>query len=259
MARVLIVEDEVSIADTLRFALTDDGHEVVWVRLGQEALECVQKNPIELMILDVGLPDRNGFEVCKQVRKVSELPIIFLSARGAEVDRIVGLEIGGDDYVVKPFSPREVATRVRTVLRRAEGRQRTSAQPLAEARTDEQPPTNDETDGLPPAEVTVDGSTTRNSAELSIDAKTLKASYSGHSLKLTPIEFKLAQYFAERPGQVFSRAQLLEALGLFLDANYERNIDGHIKTLRAKLREIAPDAEPIVTHRGFGYSYEPNA
>lgn len=261
MAHVLIVEDEVSIADTLRFALSDDGHEVAWVRLGQDALDSLQRDTVELVILDVGLPDRNGFEVCKQIRKVSEVPIIFLSARGADIDRIVGLEIGGDDYVVKPFSPREVAARVRTVLRRAEGRHSPLAQPGADAdaHSNERFRANDKTNGQPRGDVTADGSTTRNSCELSIDAKTLKASFFGQNLKLTPIEFKLAQYFAERPGQVFSRAQLLEALGLFLDANYERNIDGHIKTLRAKLREVAPNVEPIVTHRGFGYSYEPHA
>jgi two-component system, OmpR family, catabolic regulation response regulator CreB len=246
VARVLIVEDEVSIADTLRFALTDDGHEVAWVRLGQEALDSLKNDAIHLVILDVGLPDRNGFEVCKQIRKTSEVPIIFLSARGTDVDRIVGLEIGGDDYVVKPFSPREVAARVRTVLRRADGRSRTDVQADAEP----------EPEARPPIEVR-DGSAPTSSSELHIDVKALKVSYSGQALKLTPIEFKLAQFFAEHPGQVFSRAQLLEALGLFLDANYERNIDGHIKTLRAKLREVAPGAEPIVTHRGFGYSYEP--
>jgi two-component system, OmpR family, catabolic regulation response regulator CreB len=235
VARVLVVEDEVSIADTLRFALGDDGHEPTWVRLAEEALSCLEREPFDLVILDVGLPDRSGFELCKQIRKFSEIPVIFLSARGSEVDRIVGLEIGGDDYVTKPFSPREVATRVRTVLKRWERPKAKSEEPRAAQ--------------LDPPE-TFPGT-------LTIDSKTMKASYRGTMLRLTPLEYKLAQLFAENPGQVFSRVQLLEALGLFLDTNYERNVDGHIKTLRAKLREISPDEEPIVTHRGFGYSYEP--
>ncbi len=246
-ARVLVVEDEVSIADTLKFALSDDGHEVAWVRLGQDALLALQGDGFDLVILDIGLPDQNGFEVCRQIRRTSEVPIIFLSARGTDVDRIVGLEIGGDDYVVKPFSPREVAARVRTVLRRlAPGR---NQQPPGGA----QPHIPAQSRAAVPSPGRGPGAT---HSELRVDPKSLKVSYQGHPLKLTPIEFKLAHVFALHPGQVFSRAQLLEALGLFLDNNYERNVDGHIKTLRAKLRDVAPGAEPIVTHRGFGYSYE---
>jgi two-component system, OmpR family, catabolic regulation response regulator CreB len=251
VARVLVVEDEVSIADTLRFALGDDGHEPTWVRLAEEALSCLEREPFDLVILDVGLPDRSGFELCKQIRKFSEIPVIFLSARGSEVDRIVGLEIGGDDYVTKPFSPREVATRVRTVLRRWDRPRAKSEEPRA-AQPDASESFRLEAETAPPEVVK---SETRGT--LTIDSKTMKASYRGTMLRLTPLEYKLAQLLAENPGQVFSRVQLLEALGLFLDTNYERNVDGHIKTLRAKLREISPDEEPIVTHRGFGYSYEP--
>jgi two-component system, OmpR family, catabolic regulation response regulator CreB len=227
MPRILIVEDEVSIADTLKFALEDDGHEVVWLRLGHDAVQRSRNLEADLLVLDVGLPDQSGFEVCKQIRKHSDVPILFLTARGSEVDRIVGLEIGGDDYVVKPFSPREVAARVRTILKRV--------RPERDATQNERP---------------------LDQAGFVVDRNGLKISYQGLPLKLTALEFKLLDHLLAHPGRVFSRAQLLEMLGLFQDANYERNIDGHIKTLRAKLREVAPQAEIITTHRGFGYSYQ---
>lgn len=240
----------------------DDGQEVEWVRLGQEALASLHQERFDLVILDVGLPDQNGFEICRQIRKISDIPVIFLSARGSELDRIVGLEIGGDDYVVKPFSPREVAARVRTILRRIEVRPDRGVQPRINTDSEiaPHPPTTEPRVHTEPHIVGSPGAPQAvplaAANDLTIDPKTRKASYAGQTLKLTPIEFKLAQFFVEHPGQVFSRAQLLEAVGLFLDANYERNIDGHIKTLRAKLRDVTHDADPIVTHRGFGYSYE---
>jgi two-component system, OmpR family, catabolic regulation response regulator CreB len=144
-----------------------------------------------------------------------------------------------------------VAARVRTVLKRWERPKATGEEPRA-AQPDASESFRLKAETGPPEAVK---SETRGT--LTIDSKTMKASYRGTMLRLTPLEYKLAQLLAETPGQVFSRVQLLEALGLFLDTNYERNVDGHIKTLRAKLREISPDEEPIVTHRGFGYSYEP--
>jgi two-component system catabolic regulation response regulator CreB len=225
MRQILVVEDEVAIADTLLFALTSDGFAARRVVLAGEALELLRGGGFDLVILDVGLPDMSGFEACRQLRAFSAMPVMFLTARGEEIDRVVGLEIGADDYVVKPFSPREVVARVRAILKRSAG-----------------------TASLPG---TID--------EFQVDAQRLLIKYLGQPLKLTALEFRLLQQLLARPEQVQSREQLLLALGMAHDAGYERNIDTHIKALRARLREVAPEREPIQTHRGFGYSYQPAA
>lgn len=223
MPHILIVEDEAAIADTLIFALQGDGHSTEWVTLGSAALEQQRQRPADLIILDIGLPDINGFETCRQLRRFSEVPVMFLSARDGEIDRVVGLEIGADDYVVKPFSPREVAARVRAILKRMT--------PRSEPEAPETP--------------------------FSIDPQRLQISYRGQSLTLTRHEFRLLQCLLEQPERVFSREQLLDATGVPAEAGYERNVDSHIKSLRAKLRTVQADAEPIQTHRGLGYSYSP--
>jgi len=233
MPQVLIVEDEVAIADTLVFALNAEGFSTRWTRLAGEALELLRQEPVDLVILDVGLPDLSGFEACKALRQFSDVPVMFLTARAGEVDRVVGLEIGADDYVVKPFSPREVAARVRAILKRSQGAR--SAVPA-----------------LPAAAVPSAGD-----AEFSIDTARAQISFEGQPLKLTPHEFHLLRQLVLHPQQVWSREQLLDALGQPADVGYERNVDTHIKSLRAKLREIAPARDPIQTHRGFGYSYQP--
>ena len=223
MPSILIVEDEIAIADTLLFALQGEGFGVQRVALAQEALATLRAIPIDLVILDVGLPDMSGFECCKALRRFSAVPVMFLTARAEEVDRVVGLEIGADDYVVKPFSPREVVARVRAILKRSR-----SGVALAPG-------------------------------EFDVDLSRLAIRYRGQPLKLTALEFRLLQQFAGAPERVFSREELLASVGAATDAGYERNVDTHIKSLRAKLREIAPEAEPIQTHRGFGYSYPPAA
>jgi two-component system, OmpR family, catabolic regulation response regulator CreB len=222
MPQILIVEDEVAIADTLLFALTSEGFGAHRVSLAGEALQQLREQAIDLVILDVGLPDMTGFEACKQLRRFSNVPVMFLTARAEEIDRVIGLEIGADDYVVKPFSPREVVARVRAILKRS-----TPAAPV-DARS-----------------------------EFLVDGERLQIHYRGQLLKLTALEFRLLQQFVTQPERVHSREQLLGALGIHADAGYERNIDTHIKALRAKLREVAPEREPIQTHRGFGYSYQP--
>jgi two-component system catabolic regulation response regulator CreB len=223
MPHILIVEDEAAIADTLVFALQGEGFTTTWLTLGQDALAHQRQTPADLIILDIGLPDITGFETCKQLRRFSEVPVMFLSARDGEIDRVVGLEIGADDYVVKPFSPREVAARVRAILKRV-------------------------TPGAAPA----------SSAVFQVDPERVQISYRGQPLNLTRHEFRLLNCLLEQPGRVFSREQLLDAVGVAADAGYERNIDSHIKSLRSKLRGIAADAEPIQTHRGLGYSYSPS-
>ncbi len=222
MPQILVVEDEVAIADTLLFALQADGFAAQRVSLAREALSLLRSSVVDLVILDVGLPDMTGFECCKMLRQFSQVPVMFLTARAEEVDRVVGLEIGADDYVVKPFSPREVVARVRAILKR------TGA---AAARAAE--------------------------AEFEVDVARMAIRYRGQPLKLTALEFRLLQQLVCAPERVFGRDELLAAVGAAPDAGYERNVDTHIKALRAKLREIAPDSEPIQTHRGFGYSYQP--
>ncbi|WP_045484454.1 two-component system response regulator CreB [Pseudomonas sp. StFLB209] len=227
MPHILIVEDEVAIADTLIYALQGEGFTSTWLSLGQAAVEHQRQTPADLIILDVGLPDISGFETCKQLRRFSDVPVMFLTARNAEIDRVVGLEIGADDYVVKPFSPREVAARVKAILKRMLPREL-------------------------PVVVSASGS-----GLFQVDLERFQISYRQQPLSLTRHEFRLLQCLLEQPERVFSREQLLDALGVVADAGYERNIDSHIKSLRAKLRAVAADAEPIQTHRGIGYSFSP--
>jgi two-component system catabolic regulation response regulator CreB len=234
MAHILIVEDEPSIADTLVFALGAEGFETHWVCLGRQAIESVDAGSVLFVILDVGLPDMSGFEVCKAIRRSSEVPVLFLTARADEIDRVVGLEIGADDYVVKPFSPREVAARVRAILKRTAGVRPTPPDASAPA--------------APVPQAAVD---------FALDAERLKISHRGQPLELTAQEFRLFAHLLQHPERVFSRQQLLDAIGAGGVASYERNIDGNVRSLRAKIRKLAPDRDPIQTHRGFGYSYQP--
>jgi two-component system catabolic regulation response regulator CreB len=225
MPHILIVEDETAIADTLVYALRAEGFATHWEGLAGTALELLARERFDLMILDVGLPDISGFEACKRLRRFSEVPVIFLTARDSEIDRVVGLEIGADDYVVKPFSPREVAARVRAILKRVAPRPSAAPAGASEA--------------------------------FRIDLQRYQIHYHEQLLSLTRHEFRLLQTLLAQPERVFSREQLLDALGVPAEAGYERNIDSHIKSLRAKLRLIAPAHEPIQTHRGLGYSYTP--
>ncbi|TRX75136.1 two-component system response regulator CreB [Pseudomonas mangiferae] len=231
MPHILIVEDEAAIADTLVYALQAEGFATTWLSLAGEALERVRQAPFDLLILDVGLPDISGFEACRQLRRFSEVPVIFLTARDAEVDRVVGLEIGADDYVVKPFSPREVAARAKAILRRLAPRE------------------------LSPREAS--GIDAPANAAFQVDLERHRIHYRGQLLALTRHEFRLLQTLLGQPQRVFARERLLDALGVAADAGYERTVDSHIKSLRAKLRQVDPAAEPIQTHRGLGYSYDP--
>lgn len=229
MSHIVILEDEPSIAESLIFVLQAESFSTHWESLASKALTYVKEQPVDLIIMDVGLPDMTGFEACKQLRKFSEVPVMFLTARGDELDRVVGLEIGADDYVVKPFSPREVAARVKAILKRV--------RPGVAVHESLEPQKH-------PREFVID-----------IERKTIH--YYQQLLQLTRFEFCLLQALIEQPGRVFSRDQLLTAVGATADAGYDRSIDGHIKTLRAKLRAINAAADPIKTQRGFGYCYQP--
>ena len=225
MSHILIVEDEAAIADTLVYALESEGFATTWLTLAEAALAFQAASPADLVILDVGLPDISGFEACKRLRRFSEVPVIFLTARNAEIDRVVGLEIGADDYVVKPFSPREVAARVKAILKR------TAPRPAAPMAAD-----------------------ARQRGPFLLDSARVQIHYHGQPLALTRHEFRLLETLLGQPERVFTREQLLGACGVAAEAGYERNVDSHIKSLRAKLRQVARDAEPIQTHRGLGYS-----
>lgn len=220
--RILIVDDEPAIADTLAYALKTEGFIAECVGLGREALVAIRDGDFSLVILDVGLPDLSGFDVCRELRRVSDIPVIFLTARSDEVDRIVGLELGADDYVPKPFSPREVASRVRAILRRTRP---------AVARAS--------ASAAPPFVVDKDGA---------------RISYFGTWLTLTRYEFLMLTTLIEQPGKVFSRSRLMDIVWSDAEETLDRTVDAHVKTLRAKLRAVRPDDEPIETHRGLGYS-----
>lgn len=221
--KVLIVEDEPAIRDNIQFALESEGLATAQCSTGLAALPLLEQTTIDLVVLDVGLPDVNGFDLLKRIRETRRTPVILLTARNAELDRVLGLEIGADDYVVKPFSPRELAARVKAVLRRTH----TQAQPQPQAAA---------------------------LRTLQIDRDKRQVLYCGTQLSLSKFEYEILLVFAARPGQVFSREQLMNRVWEEPSQSLERTVDAHIKNLRAKLRAVNPDVEPIVTHRGSGYS-----
>lgn len=220
---ILIVEDEPSIADSLRYALSTEGFSVAQVGTLGLAWQSLRDLPPDLVVLDVGLPDGNGFDFCRELRRTSLVPVLFLTARSSEVDRVVGLELGADDYVQKPFSPREVTARLRAILRRSVQR-----------------PTG--TSAFPEV------------MPLVIDHERKSAKYFGKTLALTTQEFRILVALAEKPGRVLSRAALLDLAWDDPGSVFDRIVDSHVKGLRSRLREIRPDCDPIRTVRGEGYA-----
>lgn len=226
MPRILLVEDEPAIADTITYALQTDGCEVAWRTTGGEALQALEEESYDLVVLDIGLPDANGFDVCRRIRSHSEIPVIFLTARASEIDRVVGLELGADDYVAKPFSPRELSARVRAVLRRVKPTEAQEAGTGAES----------------------------SPTPFMIDTHRRKISYFGQPLDLSRYEYGLLEVLVSRPGWVFSRDMLMDRVWQAPEFSMDRTVDAHIKMLRAKLRKVRPDIEAIQTHRGLGYA-----
>jgi len=231
---ILIVEDEQAIADSIAFALGKEGFTPHHVMLGEQALAAARELAPALVILDVGLPDISGLDVCRRLRQFTEVPVIFLTARSDEIDRIVGLEIGADDYVTKPFSPRELVARVRVILRRAgNGNGAAPAVPAA--------PSASRTPGF------------------ELRAAEARILFCGQPLDLTRYEYLLLKTLVEHPGHVLSRAQLMDRVWCDAPDTLDRTVDAHVKSLRAKLRAIDDNADPIQTHRGMGYSLQPGA
>jgi two-component system catabolic regulation response regulator CreB len=224
---ILIVEDEAAIADSIAYALRTEGFTPLHVTLGEQALAAMRAAPAPLLVvLDVGLPDMSGLEVCRRLRQFSDAPVMFLTARSDEIDRIVGLEIGADDYVTKPFSPRELVARIRVILRRM----------------------------TPPAP-----RATAVAAAAAFELRPLEARilFRSQPLDLTRYEYLLLKTLLEHPAHVLSRAQLMDRVWTDAPDTLERTVDAHIKSLRAKLRLIDAGADPIQTHRGMGYSLTP--
>ncbi len=224
MPRVLLVEDEPAIADTLVYALGTECFEVTHTLTGADALAAAAREPFDFAILDIGLPDMTGLDVCRRLREISPIPVLFLTARDGEVDRILGLELGGDDYVTKPFSPREIVARVRAILRRS---QNTAS---------------------PQQQIACAGKSLHHEQE------TMRIHCHGEQLDLTAHEYKLLLVLLEKPGRVFTRDQLLDHAWQDPGAVTDRTIDAHIKSIRAKLRAVRVGAEDLIqTRRGLGY------
>jgi two-component system response regulator BaeR len=223
-AHVLIVEDEDKIANVLRDYLRQHGYATERLARGDEVADWVRTHPVDLVLLDVMLPGRGGLEVCRELRAFSDAAIIMVTARVDEIDRLLGLELGADDYICKPFSPREVVARVATVLRR------TRRPPGAAERP--------------------------STGGLVLDEAAWRAMLDGHPLELTAVEFKLLSVLASQPGRIYSREQLMDAMYRDERIVADRTVDSHVKKLRRKLADAVPDEEFIHSVYGVGYCYE---
>lgn len=232
MQTILIVEDEPGIADTLTYVLEQEGFATKWVQLAGDALKLLEQEKFAAVLLDIGLPDATGLETCKQIRSRWQVPVLFLTARKEEIDRILGLELGADDYIIKPFSPREVAARVKAVLRRTQLGQTIIPEKIVKP------------DQLPKQ---------HEHGPFALDQSTHSISYYDQMLELTPFEYRILSTLLGQPGRVFSRGQLMDNLSDTPLPSLERSIDSHIRGLRAKLAMISAEPQPVRTRRGFGY------
>jgi len=220
---ILVVDDEPKIVKLARDYLERGGFQVTTAADGASALAGARADKPDLIVLDLNLPGMDGLDVCRQLRRESDVPIIMLTARVEETDRLIGLELGADDYIVKPFSPRELVARVRAVLRRAQG------------------------GVLQPGFI--------RAGALEIDLDGHRASFDGEPLHLTRIEFKLLAFLAQHPGQAFSRQRLLDQLHGHSHDGFDRSIDAHIKNLRRKIEPDPADPTYILTVYGIGYRF----
>lgn len=218
--KILIVEDERKLAELLADYLRQAGFVAVTIGEGSGAMEAVRGEQPDLILLDLMLPGKDGLEICREVRQVSSVPIIMVTARIEEIDRLLGLELGADDYICKPFSPREVVARVKAVLRRSGGEAAGGASGLV------------------------------------LDEARYRATLHGADLELTAVEFKLLQLLAASPGRIFSRQQLMDRIYPDQRTVGDRTIDSHVKKLRRKIAEVSPQAQLIHSLYGVGYKYE---
>lgn len=219
---ILIVEDEQKIVALLRDYLEQSNYKVTFLERGDHVIPQIKKSLPDLILLDVMLPGMDGMEVCREIRKFSLVPIIMITARIEEIDRLIGLELGADDYICKPFSPREVVARVKAVLRRS------NTEPVVDS---------------------------LRVGPISLDANSRQVMVEGHLLELTPSEFSLLKVLMTHPNRVFSRNELLNQVQGYDFEGYDRTIDTHIKNLRKKIGQKLPDRDLIVTVYGVGYTF----
>ncbi|HAU28842.1 MAG TPA: two-component system response regulator BaeR [Rhodospirillaceae bacterium] len=222
---ILIVEDEPKLAALLASYLHAAHHETRHLSNGLDVVPFVKKEPPALILLDLGLPGRDGLDICRDLRTFTNIPLIMITARAEEIDRLLGLELGADDYICKPFSPREVVARIKAILRR-------TGAPVPEAGT-----------AIP---------------GLILDTDAFRATLDGHDLSLTPVEFRLLKVLATAPGRVFSRSQLLDHLHDDNRAVTDRTVDAHVKNVRQKLETARPGAENLI-HSIYGVGYRMEA
>jgi two-component system alkaline phosphatase synthesis response regulator PhoP len=229
MKTILVVDDEAKIVQIARDYLAHAGFRVLTAGDGKTATDIALNQQPDLIVLDIGLPIADGLDVTRAVRKYGDTPIIMLTARGEESDKLVGLELGADDYIVKPFSPKELVARVRAVLRRAEAKQEIPASQVVRV------------------------------AGLTLDLPKMAVSVNGAPAQLTASEFQLLAALAQQPGRIFTRAQLLDALRGVAFESYERAIDAHIKNIRRKIEPDPRDPRYILTVYGVGYKFADDA
>lgn len=221
--KLLIVEDEPKLAELLHDYLSKEGFDVTCLHDGNSVIDWVKTETPQMILLDLMLPGKDGLTLCKEIRSFSDLPIIMVTAKVEEIDRLIGLEVGADDYICKPFSPREVVARVKTVLRRAPG----------------------------------STSSMESENKLSLDESRLMVNYGGTDLELTYVEFRLLSQLYSQPGRIFSRDQLINNIYDDHRIVSDRTIDSHIKKLRKKLQQLTDDVDFIRSVYGVGYKYEP--
>jgi DNA-binding response OmpR family regulator len=222
--KILVVEDEARIARLVRDYLEHAGFEAVVAGDGETALASARRSMPDLVVLDLGLPGRDGLDVARTLRRTSSVPIVMLTARGDETDRVVGLELGADDYVVKPFSPKELVARVRAVLRRTQAARAGGPEVL-------------------------------RVADVEVDLPRMRVTVAGRPVELTPTEFQLLATLAREPGRVFTRGQLLDAVHGVAFESYERAIDAHVKNLRRKIEPTPGRPRYLLTVHGVGYRF----
>lgn len=220
-ARILVVEDEQKIADILADYLKQSGYEFLHRNSGIGIVEFVRESPPSLVLLDIMLPGMDGLEICREIRKFSQVPIIMVTARVDELDRLLGLELGADDYICKPFSPREVVARVKSVLRRH------NFKPEEESK-----------------------------GPFEVDDDSMRIRLNGQKLDLTPTEHRILAKFISSPGRVYSRGQLLDLCSAAAEQSIDRTVDSHVKNIRKKVAAIMPDRDVIHSVYGVGYRFE---
>ena len=223
---ILVVDDEPKIVKTVRAYLENAGFRVAAAADGQAALTAFRHEKPALVVLDLGLPGLDGLDVARSLRKESNVPLIMLTARVDEADRLIGLELGADDYVLKPFSPRELVARVRAVLRRTGGEHEQAPPPIT-------------------------------AGDVVIDAERRQVTVAGRVVELTPTEFDLLSILARHPGRVFTRLELLDRVQGYAFDGYERTVDAHVKNLRQKIEADARQPRYLITVFGVGYKFEP--